>query len=491
MVVFAALLVGSFSLAVSNPLPPNAVSEYSTSPPWIEMLCMPYPDTVLPSFVIHTMSGDAVVDSGIAVPQNGIVVFDSSNTSGFALNPEGDSIIIDELFISIEYGCMGYCSVPPLPQESAAWSHWHNACLNFCETPSPGDWGEAIAPDWGNTQVVINEVSASCSWIGGGRFIELFNRSQAAIDIGGWQIICNARYYIPLGTLIPARGHYVLDEDLFPAAFGLSPDCDNVYLLKANGMLVDQTGWSTHHGGDVAFARFPNGGPDTMNFDQYSGFNDESSIGFSSGFPTRRAANRTVTPGFKVIGIHADTLGGRANIYWTNPFWQPTFSQAILRRSLTAFPQTPFDGELLFEGREQEYLFDLVPSGFTAYYTVFGRDSCGQYSIPDSESQIIVHMPMVGVESDEILPQSAWVLKCYPNPFNATTVIEYSIGVSGDVDLSVYNITGQKVVTLVDGEISAGPNRVAWDASGMPSGVYFARLSANDQDRAVILTVLK
>jgi hypothetical protein len=68
----------------------------------------------------------------------------------------------------------------------------------------------------------------------------------------------------------------------------------------------------------------------------------------------------------------------------------------------------------------------------------------------------------------------------YPNPFNASTVIEYQLPTSSSVKLEVYNLLGSKVATLANGEQQAGYKSVAWDASEVSSGVYFYKLSAGD-----------
>jgi len=69
----------------------------------------------------------------------------------------------------------------------------------------------------------------------------------------------------------------------------------------------------------------------------------------------------------------------------------------------------------------------------------------------------------------------------YPNPFNPRTVISYTIGANHDspvqVDLSVYNIRGQKAATLVSGKQPAGTYNVEWNAMELASGIYFYRLS--------------
>jgi predicted outer membrane repeat protein len=76
----------------------------------------------------------------------------------------------------------------------------------------------------------------------------------------------------------------------------------------------------------------------------------------------------------------------------------------------------------------------------------------------------------------------------YPNPFNTTTVISWQLAVGNDVDLSVYNLIGQKVATLVSERQSAGIHKVEWDASGLANGVYIYRLSARSKARSFVQT---
>jgi len=92
---------------------------------------------------------------------------------------------------------------------------------------------------------------------------------------------------------------------------------------------------------------------------------------------------------------------------------------------------------------------------------------------------------------DALLPEAIMLLDNYPNPFNATTTITYNLPISGDVDLEVYNLLGQKVTTLVDGRVEAGQHSVSWDAANYSSGIYFYKLSAGEKSYTKRLTLLK
>jgi hypothetical protein len=67
----------------------------------------------------------------------------------------------------------------------------------------------------------------------------------------------------------------------------------------------------------------------------------------------------------------------------------------------------------------------------------------------------------------------------YPNPFNPMTSIDYALPEAAKVKVEVYNVLGQVVDVLVDGNQEAGFHKVVWDASNMASGVYFYRITAN------------
>ena len=83
------------------------------------------------------------------------------------------------------------------------------------------------------------------------------------------------------------------------------------------------------------------------------------------------------------------------------------------------------------------------------------------------------------------LPQSTTLDQNYPNPFNSATVIRFALPVGGDVELSIFNLAGQRVVTLADGARAAGTYTVRWDGRdddgrALASGVYLYRLRTDE-----------
>jgi hypothetical protein len=73
----------------------------------------------------------------------------------------------------------------------------------------------------------------------------------------------------------------------------------------------------------------------------------------------------------------------------------------------------------------------------------------------------------------------------YPNPFNPTTSFEFQVPSLGFVRLSVFDMLGREVARLVDGERAPGKYLARWDASTMPSGVYYCRMTATEKSGAV------
>ncbi|MEJ2544618.1 MAG: CotH kinase family protein [Calditrichaceae bacterium] len=106
-----------------------------------------------------------------------------------------------------------------------------------------------------------------------------------------------------------------------------------------------------------------------------------------------------------------------------------------------------------------------------------------------------VNSVYTSIENDETyyLPDKFTLSQNYPNPFNPTTTISYSVRAYHDmplqhVELSVYNVLGQKISTLVSEKQRAGYYKMKWDASQFSSGIYFYRLIIDSGNEQIIKT---
>jgi len=90
-----------------------------------------------------------------------------------------------------------------------------------------------------------------------------------------------------------------------------------------------------------------------------------------------------------------------------------------------------------------------------------------------------------------LIPSQASLGTAYPNPFNPATNIGYMLASQGEVNLSIYNISGQLIQTLVNGYQDVGSYSLVWDASSQPSGMYFLRLHTTDEVHSKKLMLIK
>jgi hypothetical protein len=86
------------------------------------------------------------------------------------------------------------------------------------------------------------------------------------------------------------------------------------------------------------------------------------------------------------------------------------------------------------------------------------------------------------IDNSNTIPLQVKLHQNYPNPFNPITIINYQLSMSSEVELSIYNLLGQNVATLVSERKEVGNHQVKWDASGFASGVYYYRLHAGNYE---------
>ncbi|MCH9030102.1 MAG: T9SS type A sorting domain-containing protein [Bacteroidetes bacterium] len=170
-------------------------------------------------------------------------------------------------------------------------------------------------------------------------------------------------------------------------------------------------------------------------------------------------------------------------------------------------PMTLPGGRVVDALRIKEDEINILQGPFPIYsrhvsYTFLAKDG-SQVNVPSdttqSETGVINNTASVSwndalvtsVRIDEPMPGDYTLKQNYPNPFNPSTNIEYSIPSESFVELKVYDILGNEVATLVNEQQQAGVYRADFTADNLPSGMYFARLTANEFTQVVKMTLLK
>jgi len=111
-----------------------------------------------------------------------------------------------------------------------------------------------------------------------------------------------------------------------------------------------------------------------------------------------------------------------------------------------------------------------------------------------SEQRIPITYTMdsvVSIDHETGLPGGFSLGQNYPNPFNPSTEIRFSLPADGPVNLEVFSIAGQKIVTLVDDTMPAGSHTASFNASGLASGLYIYRLTSGNWSKTRKMMLIK
>ena len=100
------------------------------------------------------------------------------------------------------------------------------------------------------------------------------------------------------------------------------------------------------------------------------------------------------------------------------------------------------------------------------------------------------------VSNSDLIPTTTSLSNVYPNPFNPSTTIDYTLSVNSDVNLSIYDMQGRMVRSLVSGNQDAGTYNVVWNglndnSEQSASGIYLVMMEANGNIYQQSITLLK
>lgn len=172
-------------------------------------------------------------------------------------------------------------------------------------------------------------------------------------------------------------------------------------------------------------------------------------------------------------------------LHW-NPNGETDLTQYEIYRSNTS----GFDPDTMTAyatTTDTTYTDTHVSQSINYYYGLRAVDVHGNRSAKSDEVAII----LVAVNDVPKMPAEFALHQNYPNPFNPTTVIRYQLPVASYVNLTIYNVLGQEVTTLVAGMQDVGYKSVVLDVGSLANGVYLYRITAGTYSATRKMVVLK
>jgi hypothetical protein len=141
-------------------------------------------------------------------------------------------------------------------------------------------------------------------------------------------------------------------------------------------------------------------------------------------------------------------------------------------------PEAPYYTAPGTPGEEVEVTFGIKFGQWWSDYagTTFELLIDNVYLFPMTQAGVVS-----AVEPEASSPEGFALAQNYPNPFNPSTTIRYTLKQAGPVKLTVFDLLGHAVATLVDGAQAAGGHSIRFDASDLSSGVYFCKLEAGSR----------
>ena len=89
------------------------------------------------------------------------------------------------------------------------------------------------------------------------------------------------------------------------------------------------------------------------------------------------------------------------------------------------------------------------------------------------------------------IPETFILENAYPNPFNPVTTLRFGLPIEAQVSLTIYNLQGRQVVSLIDGNMDAGYHSIVWNADNNASGMYFIKMVAGAYVKTQKLMLVK
>lgn len=304
-------------------------------------------------------------------------------------------------------------------------------------------------------------------------YVQLVNSSEFKFDL--YKIIFNSESeQLSYSVIDSTTGEVLIDKDPLPAngdagrtfnGFRLSFENDPARIDTA------KTGWNHNFLTNLTFRL-------SYNHNSFPAY-DIALYFYDSVVDTSILKHRLLT--FKAINLTTGTTPGVIVLKHGDDStrWQPedeivlTKSKDDLTTLLWLYGEFP-EGE------------DHIPPAAGDVFSIYTKK-------PFTQNDVYVFdaSPLTGLANKSNPIEDFRLQQNFPNPFNPQTTIRFSIPSSGKVKLTVFNVLGQKVCTLLNKNMPSGQHQVVFDGSHLASGIYWYRLQVNGRTQTKKMLLLK
>jgi hypothetical protein len=206
--------------------------------------------------------------------------------------------------------------------------------------------------------------------------------------------------------------------------------------------------------------------------------------GFSA---PRDTINRLIvyTAGSAARELRATVQVNRARLSWNRSGILNLLGYNVYRSSTSGKNYQRINHSIVADTVFVDSLFSTAGTYYYVYTIVDGAFRESSYSNVVSASVV------TGVSNGQQIPTAFALHQNYPNPFNPSTTIRFDIPKRNRVKLEIYNVLGQRIVELLNGEVEAGYFEKVWNVGYLASGIYFYRLQAGEFVQTKKLLLMK
>jgi hypothetical protein len=380
-----------------------------------------------------------------------------------------------------------------------------------------------VATGYAQSTLTVNEIYTR-GVVGALDWIEIYNSGTTSIDISGYKIYddggqtnAKPKKLFPPGTVVPARGFTVIVTDTNISAtdsskFGLSSTGDKVWLENTTGVILDSAVIPAL-GIDTSYARVPDGSKTWVKRSPLTRgtFNDPSMAVTINEIYSRGVVGaldwievyNSGTTSIDISGYKIYDDGGQTNAKPKKLFPAGTvvaakgFAVIVTDTNISATDSSKFGlsstGDKVWLENTGGAIIDSAAIPALGVDTSFARkpDGSGAWVKLAPTTKGKTNGTSTAVPDQGVLVTAFSLKQNYPNPFNPVTTITYQVPKNSAVSLTVYDLLGREVASLVNETQTPGQYTVQFNATRLSSGVYLYRLNAGGFSETKKLTLVK